>query len=82
MYDVDAEIERCAELRRELWAAGAHPDEVRKVTKKLDALYEEKRINAAKARTGTNPEVSRRDWRSKINKKARIESELERLISR
>jgi hypothetical protein len=82
VLDVDAEIERLSGVRRQLWADGAHPEEVRKVTRKLDGLYEEKRINAAKSRTGTSPDTTRKDWRAKINKKARIESELERLISR
>lgn len=71
---IAAEIEKLASRRQAIWfgdAVGA-PTEVRSLTAKLADLFEERRIEDARGRTGDRTEIARR---------ARIETELERLMS-
>lgn len=68
------DIEALSRRRQELWATGENPAEVASITKKLEALYEDRRITEAQSTAGRS--------RKEIVKQARIESELERLSSR
>lgn len=68
------EIQKLAEERQHLVATGGDPTEVARLTRKLEYLYEEKRSVAAHARDGRS--------RTEIVRQARVESELERLITR
>lgn len=70
---LDAEIERLSARRQELWADDTRDttSETSTIAAKLEELYETKRIEQAKARVGN---------REKITRRARVETELERLM--
>ncbi len=71
--DVDAEIQRLTARRAAIWAgAESTVGEVERIGKKLSDLYERKRHDAVADRTA-RPEILRR---------SRVESELERLMTR
>ena len=73
MATVDQQIEDLSRRRQELWATGGgDPGEVEKLSAQLAALYEERRLDRRETKA-TRDEVVRR---------ARIESELERLIDK
>lgn len=74
MRDISAEIHEVSQQRQACWANGADPIETGRLARKLADLYEEKRILHAQERTGKT--------KSEIIRQARVESELERLISR
>lgn len=69
---VDNEIARLSALRSELWSLGDPQREVPGITEKLTALYAERRQLEAQDQHGDPALILRR---------ARIESELERLMS-
>lgn len=72
--DLDAQIAQVSARRQEIWAgAPSEPGEVTRLSKQLEDLYEARRMSLAQ-----NPTVSRAD----VIRRARVESELERLISR
>lgn len=73
MRDITEEIEKLSEERRALWAVGVNGEEVTRISKQIDALYEEKR--ASKADYG-NPTA-----RAKAIKRAVAERELDRLMA-
>lgn len=69
----DAEIERLSRRRQEIWAgAPSEPGEIKKISDLLAALYEERRTENGQ------PNRTRAD----VIRRARVESELERLMSR
>jgi hypothetical protein len=68
---LDAEITALSRRRQDLWSEGGQAIEVAKLTRRLADLYELKRQSHA---TTTD--------RAEVIKRARVESELERLISR
>jgi hypothetical protein len=71
---VEDEIERLSARRHALWAEDRDVSlEVLALTAKLTDLYEAKRISDAKDRAGA---------REKITRRARIETELEKLMRR
>lgn len=72
LRDLIAEIERLSERRQELWTTGEKSEEVEKITSKLNELYEERRITSARERAGDRAEITRR---------AKVETELERLMT-
>lgn len=75
MQDVSAEIERLTAERQALWCAGGdHGTEIARISSRLADLYEQKRQQAAQAASGRK--------RSEIVLRARVESELERLMTR
>ena len=68
------QINECSSQRQAIWQSGEeNPAEVERLTKRLVDLFEEKRSDLAKFRGQTS--------RSDIIRRARIESEIERLIS-
>ena len=73
--DRDAEIERLSRSRQEIWSGLriGEPGEIKSISDQLAKLYEERRLDA-----GENPGRSRTD----VIRRARVESELERLMSR
>ena len=71
--DVSAEIESLSVRRQEIWCGGEGGPEVVSITRKLAELFEQRRHQRAKAATGPR--------RDEIVRQARVESELERLIS-
>jgi hypothetical protein len=72
--NVDAEIARLSERRSALWSGAVEgfSGEAAKIAKQLEDLYERKRT--AKATEGHRP-------RQEIVRRARVESELERLMT-
>lgn len=72
--EVDVAIDRVSARRSELWANNGDPGEIVVLGRELVNLYEEKRHHVARDRSGRS--------RAEIVRQARVESELERLISR
>lgn len=72
---VEAEIARLVKLRQDIWGGRAEgaPGEAKRIASKLADLYDERRAMEARDRTLTRADVIRR---------ARVESELERLMTR
>lgn len=72
--NVDVEIARLSERRSALWAGDGegYSGEAAKIASQLEELYERKRT--AKATEGHRP-------RQEIVRRARVESELERLMT-
>ena len=70
---ISAEIERVAQRRHAAWR-GEFGDgfEVPRLTAQLHDLYEERRIEDARKRSGNRSEIARR---------AKVETELERLMT-
>jgi hypothetical protein len=71
---ISSQIEELAVRRQAIWFGQSVEDGymVRTLTSQLHDLYEERRINDARKRTGDRTEITRQ---------ARIETELERLMS-
>lgn len=68
------EIDRLAERRQEIWCSGdGEAAEVVRITARLSDLYDQKRHERTAAFTGAR--------RTEIVRQARVESELERLMS-
>lgn len=74
MSDVDTKIEALSAQRQLIWRIGVGFEDLPAIAAQLADLYETKRHDDAATRSG----VSRAD----ILRRARIESELERLINR
>ena len=75
MTSIERRIHELSQRRQEIWAgAASEPGEVQRIAKELEELYRERR--AAK----THAEIGR--TRGEIVRRARVESELERLINR
>jgi hypothetical protein len=73
--DVQAQIDELSRRRQDLWAGdGDDAAEVGRIGRRLADLYEAKRISSAQDTGGRS--------RAEIVRQARVESELERLISR
>ena len=72
MSTVDTEIERLAARRHELWATCDPDGEIAGIAKSLTVLYEERRIERAKAIVGKG--------RSQIIHAAKLDTEIERLM--
>lgn len=73
--ETERRIHELAKRRQEIWAgAASEPGEVKRLTTELEELYRERRAAATQAAVGRT--------RSEIVRRARVESELERLISR
>ncbi len=74
MTNTSVEIERLSHRRAELWAnpLKAAPGEVARIAKRIADLYETRRIERAQDRGLSRAEIVRR---------ARVETELERLIA-
>lgn len=71
---VDAEIHRLSDRRQAVWFGSlGETAEVARIAVRLADLYERKRFERAQAETGTR--------RAEIVRRARVESELERLMS-
>lgn len=71
---VQAEINRLAERRQEIWSEGyGEGTEVARITARLADLYDQKRHETSQTATGAR--------RADIVRQARVESELERLMS-
>jgi hypothetical protein len=70
--DVDALIDQVTEERQRLWREGGRGEKVDELTRKLQDLYDLRRRSKAELLNGNPVEIIRR---------ARIESELERLMS-
>ena len=71
MFDVDTRIHEVTQKRQDAWSHGGDPAEVSRLSQELDFLYEERRIQRA----------SIHGSRSEIVRRARIEVELERMMS-
>ena len=75
MSKIDDRIHAVSRKRQEIWAgAPSEPGEVERLSKELTDLYRERRASKTRAEVGVT--------RDEIVKRARVESELERLISR
>lgn len=76
-YNLAAEIDRLSRRRHELWAQGGGPDphEVGRISARLHEAYEELRLARAAEEVGGRK-------RADIVRQARVESELERLMTR
>jgi urease gamma subunit len=75
VQSVDQRIHELSARRQEIWSgAKPEPGEVERITKELNELYRERRAGKTVAEMGAS--------RAEIVKRARVESELERLISR
>ena len=72
MTDYTKQIEQLSEERQRLWHEGGQPEAVAAITKRINDAYEARRIERATARFGDA---------TTIIKRARIETELERLMS-
>ncbi len=75
MQTVDERIHELSQRRQEIWS-GATPDpgEIERISKELQELYRDRRAGKTREEVGIS--------RAEIVKRARVESELERLISR
>jgi hypothetical protein len=74
--DIDAEIHRLSARRQEIWGGSPDtPGEAQRLAKQLADLYEERRFTQARSVVGSSSNVE-------IVRRARVESELERLIDR
>lgn len=67
------EIEVLSARRQKLWSERGDPDEIERITAQLFNLHEERRILRAKADTGKG--------RSEIVRSAKLDAELERLMT-
>ena len=70
--EISAEIERLARRRQEVWSGAPEtgPQEVKEITARLAELTERRRVVDAQERAGDRGTIARR---------AKVESELERL---
>jgi hypothetical protein len=65
-------IQKAAQKRQASWLNGCDPFEIAQLTKKLEELYEQHRLERARDRHGD---------RFQIVKRARVERELEKLMT-